>query len=334
MAELRFHTRESGRLASDQTTLENVTKLAKESKCAWLDILKPDEKVRQFLLDLGIDELAVEDCFGDAANTVQGFDNHNLIVVKARDADNRLDTEPIVILEIEDLLITVRHTKIPAVNSFAARFKRADDEELALGTDYLLYEILDAIADDWVPILNEYSDELDELEYRVFDPAKKYDNLLESLHELKKHLREASKSIESLQSALLKMLKPGERMVSKDAMRLFVDLQQMTTTLVKRASNYSAGATSTRDTYLSHVNLKLAESNAQLTEVMTTLTIIGAIMLPLTLIAGIFGMNVEAFEAGKGFLDLWQIIGLMGTFCLVMLLYFWRRGWLARLRNR
>ena len=334
MVELRFQTRESGRLASDQTTLKNVTAMLKESRCAWLDILHPDKNVRQFLLELGIDELAVEDCFGDAANTVQRFDGHNLIVIKARDADNRLDTEPIVILEVNDLMITVRHTKIPAINAFANRFKRADDEELNLGTDYLLYELLDSVADDWVPILNEYSDELDELEYRVFDPGKKYDNLLEGLHELKKHLRETSKSIESLQSALLKLLRPGERMVSKKSMRLFEDLQQMTTTLVKRISNYSAGATSTRDTYLSHVNLGLAKSNAQLTEVMTTLTIIGAIILPLTLIAGIFGMNVEAFEAGKGFLDLWQIVGLMGAFSLLMLIYFWRRGWLSRMHGR
>ncbi len=333
MAELRFQTRESGLLPSDQTTLENVAAAAKESKCAWLDILRPDEEVRKFLLDLGIDELAVEDCFGDAANTVQSFKGHNLIIVKARDADGRLDTEPVVILELKNLMITVRHTKIPAIKSFSSRFKRANPEQLDLGTDYLLYELLDSIADDWVPILNEYSDELDELEYRVFDPAKKYDNLLEGLHELKQHLREAFKSIESLQSALLKMLKPQEKMVSEKSMRLFEDLQQMTNTLVKRTNNYSAGATSTRDTYLSHVNLRLAESNAQLTEVMTTLTIIGAIMLPLTLIAGIFGMNVEAFGTGNGVMDLWQIIALMAAFSLLMLIYFWRRGWLSRLRK-
>ena len=120
-------------------------------------------------------------------------------------------------------------------------------------------------------------------------------------------------------------------MVAKDSMRLFEDLQQMTTTLVRRAANYSAGATSTRDTYLSHVNLQLAESNAQLTEVMTTLTIIGAIMLPLTLIAGIFGMNIEAFDSGKGLLDLWEIVAIMLGFSVLMLSYFWRKGWMKRI---
>ena len=73
--------------------------------------------------------------------------------------------------------------------------------------------------------------------------------------------------------------------------------------------------------------MQLAESNAQLTEVMPTLTIIGAIMLPLTLIAGIFGMNSEGLPITQigGF---WGIIGLMLLFAGCMLTFFWRRGWL------
>jgi magnesium transporter len=87
------------------------------------------------------------------------------------------------------------------------------------------------------------------------------------------------------------------------------------------------GANSTRDTYLTNANLKLAESNKRLTEVMTTLAIIGAIMLPLTLIAGIFGMNTDLpFDAStrSGF---WVIMSLMIAFGLTMIAYFWRRGW-------
>jgi Mg2+ and Co2+ transporter CorA len=73
--------------------------------------------------------------------------------------------------------------------------------------------------------------------------------------------------------------------------------------------------------------MQLAESNAQLTEVMTTLTIIGAIMLPLTLIAGIFGMNNEDLPLNQvgGF---WGIIAIMLAFACFMLTFFWRRGWL------
>jgi magnesium transporter len=198
---------------------------------------------------------------------------------------------------------------------------------LALGIDFLLYELLDSIADDWTPILGKYSSELDELEFRVFDPNQKYEDLLEGLHDLKRHLREASKSIESLHTVTLRMLKPGERLLSDGVSRYFSDLNQLCASLVKRANNYSQGATSTRDTYLSNISMQLAQSNAQLTEVMTTLTIIGAIMLPLTLIAGIFGMNNDDLPSDLigGF---WGIIFLMVGFAIIMLYFFWKRGWL------
>ena len=216
---------------------------------------------------------------------------------------------------------------------FSSRMKEANVEELSLGIDFLLYELLDSIADDWSPLLAMYSDELDTLEFQVFDPSKAYDGLLESLHNLKRRLREAYKSIESLHTILIRMLKPGDPMVDNTTERYFLDTQQLVTTLVKRCNNYSNGATSTRDTYLSHVSLRLAESNARLSEVVTTLTIVGSIILPLTLIAGIFGMNNKDLPE-ESFGGFWGIIVLMVVFAIIMLVYFWRRGWLSVFRMR
>jgi len=189
--------------------------------------------------------------------------------------------------------------------------------------------LLDAIADDWTPILSRYSNDLDRLEFQVFDPSTVYENLLEGLHDLKLKLREANKSIESLHTVTMRISQPGDKLVGAGVAHYFADLHQLTTALVKRVSNYSAGATSTRDTYLSHVNLQLAQSNARLAEVTTTLTVIGSIILPLTLISGIFGMNNHDLPTDivGGF---WGIMGLMGGFALLMLTYFWRRGWIGQ----
>ena len=195
----------------------------------------------------------------------------------------------------------------------------------------MLYELLDAIADDWSPILGQISSDLDHLEFRVFDPSQHYDDLLEGLHDLKRKLREANKSVESLHAVTMRLLKPTERLISENVERYINDLHQLSIAFIKRVNNYSNGATSTRDTYLSNISLQLSESNARLTEVMTTLTIIGAIMLPLTLIAGIFGMNNDdlPIERVGGF---WGIITIMLMFAVIMLTYFWRRGWLNNLR--
>ena len=328
MAELRLQTAASGRISTENLTLDGVLKAIEGEGLAWLDILRPDKEVRTFLLEtMDFEELAVEDAFGDADTTAQKFQNHRFIVVKARDTDNRLDTEPVAAFITENLLITVRHSTIPPLKILARRFRRADDEQLSLGVDFLLYEMLDAIADDWTPILNTYSSELDELEFQVFDPNIQYDGVLEGLHNLKRKLRESSKSIESLNTVTMRLLKPNERLISEGITPYFSDLNQLSLALVKRANNYASGATSARDSYLSNISMQLAESNAQLTEVMTTLTIIGAIMLPLTLIAGIFGMNNDdlPLELVGGF---WGIITMMVAFAVLMLSFFWRRGWL------
>ena len=332
MAELRLQTSAGGRLSKEAFSLASLRQSIAGQGLAWLDIVNPDEEIRNFLLDdCGFDELAVEDTSGHTANTVQKFDNHRFVVIQARDDDkNRLDTEPVAIFLQENLMITVRHTKIPALKVFSKRLLRADTEDIEIGVDYLLYEILDSIADDWASRLAEYSDELDTLEFRVFDPSTRYENMLEDLHLLKQRLREVSKSVESLHSACIRLLRPGERLVNEKSITHFTDLQNLVTTLVKRTNNYSLGATSTRDTYLTNANLKLAESNKRLTEVMTTLAIIGAIMLPLTLIAGIFGMNTDLPFDAEGRSGFWVIMGLMIAFGLTMIAYFWRRGWFRK----
>ncbi|MEK9696960.1 MAG: magnesium transporter CorA family protein [Candidatus Poseidoniales archaeon] len=328
MVEVRFHDISS---ASKEAGIESLARTAEATEgdhVAWLDIMQPDETVREFLLSLEIDELIIEDIFGHADTTALKFSNHRYIVINARDADNRLDTEPLAIVLLGNLLVTLRHSAIPAINVFRKRVDDIHDDDKQLGVDFLLYELLDAVADDWTPILGRYSRDLDELEFQVFDPSKKYDDLLEGLHDLKRKLRQANRSIESLHSVTMRMMKPGERFVAYNVQQYFSDLHQLSISLLKRCNNYSAGATSSRDTYLSNISMQLSESNAQLTEVMTTLTIIGAIMLPLTLIAGIFGMNNDDLPTDTigGF---WGVMTFMAIFAILMLVYFWRKGWIG-----
>lgn len=328
MAEYRLQTTSNGSISSEEYSLETLLDFTKDKGYAWFDVLKPDDEVKAWLEGMTVDELAIEDIFGHANNIVQKFDNHRFVIVRARDADNRLDTEPIAILMKENLIITFRGTRIPALDVFSRRLKTADPEDIEIGLDFMLYEILDSIADDWTPILSEYSNRLDDLEYQVFDPNKSYEGLLEGLHDLKRLLREAMKSIESLQSACIRLLKPGERLINELALPYFTDLNQLSNGLVKRCASYSAGATSTRDTYLSHVSMNLALSNAKLTEVMTTLTIIGAIMLPLTLIAGIFGMNTALPAELDKIGGFWTIVFSMSLFTAIMLIWFKKKRWI------
>ncbi len=331
MSTIRLLTASTGKAGEKTLQIEQLAKSLQSINSGWLDILNPGEAEKQFMLDeLGFHPLAVEDCFADPVDRAEHYDNHRFVVLKARDADSELDTEYLLVFLSDSLLVTVRNTVLPSVERFRGRYRSIRRQKrLERGPEFLLYELLDSVADDWMDILSTYSDKLDDLEDRVFDPRTRYSNLLESLHQLKQDLREIQKSIIPFQNIVGRLMRPDEEFISKENHLYFRDLADVIKGLVIRVENYSAGATSTRDTYLSEVSVRLSESNSRLSEVMTTLTVIGSIMLPLSLIAAIFGMNVSAFGAGEGDLGLTEILLLMAGFAGIMLFYFYRKGWIG-----
>ena len=325
MSTIRILTASTGKAGEKTLQTEDLATALAKIKSGWLDILNPGEAEKKFMLEkLNFHPLAVEDCFADPVDRAEHYETHRFVVLKARDADSELDTEYLLVFLTDNLLVTVRNTVIPAVERFRDRYRSIRRQKrLERGPEFLLYELLDSVADDWMDILSNYSDKLDNLEDRVFDPHNSYSNLLESLHQIKQDLREIQKSIIPLQNIVGRLMRPDEEFISEENYLYFRDLADVIKGLVLQVENYSSGAASTRDTYLSQVSVRLSESNSRLSEVMTTLTVIGSLMLPLSLIAGIAGMNV-----GSDF-DLTQIVSVMIGFAGIMLFYFYRKGWIG-----
>jgi len=322
---IRLLTSSTDKSGEKTIRTDELASALKNINSGWLDILNPGEAEKQFMLEnLNFHPLAVEDCFADPVDRAEHYENHRFVVLKARDADSELDTEYLLVFLTDNLLVTVRNTVLPSIELFRGRYRSIRRQKrLEKGPEFLLYELLDSVADDWMDIIANYSDKLDNLEDRVFDPKMEYPKLLESLHQIKQDLREIQKSVIPLQNIVSRLMRPDEEFISEDNYLYFRDLADVIKGLVIKVENYSSGAASTRDTYLSQVSVRLSESNARLSEVMTTLTVIGSIMLPLSLIAGVAGMNV-----GSNF-NFNQIMLAMTSFASIMLFYFYRKGWIG-----
>ena len=325
MSTIRLLTSSTDKSGEKTIRTDELASALKNINSGWLDILNPGEAEKQFMLEnLNFHPLAVEDCFTDPVDRAEHYENHRFVVLKARDADSELDTEYLLVFLTDNLLVTVRNTVLPSIELFRGRYRSIRRQKrLEKGPEFLLYELLDSVADDWMDIIANYSDKLDNLEDRVFDPKMEYPKLLESLHQIKQDLREIQKSVIPLQNIVSRLMRPDEEFISEDNYLYFRDLADVIKGLVIKVENYSSGAASTRDTYLSQVSVRLSESNARLSEVMTTLTVIGSIMLPLSLIAGVAGMNV-----GSNF-NFNQIMLAMTSFASIMLFYFYRKGWIG-----
>ena len=298
---------------------------------AWVDIRNPAQEERDWLLSRDYNEMAVEDCFKEPVPKAYVYETHRFVVVRPRDADRDIDTEFLRVFVTDDLLVTVRHSAMPAVKNFARRFgSRKIQRRVELGAEYLLYEMLDAVADDWYRILGGYSERIDELEDRVFDPNVKHPDLLQELHEVKQDLREISKSVTPLHDVVSRMMRPDQDYITESYMMYWEDIFDVLTKLKNDVENYNYGAVSTRDAYLSQSTMRLAETQAEANDVIRILTILATLMFPITAIASIFGMNIEVFGASTEMFGFTEILGLMGMMSALILGFFYYRGWLSR----
>ena len=305
--------------------------LAAASGLAWLDMRNPGDAERKWLADQGYHEMAIEDCFKEPVPKAFVYDTHRFVVVRARDADSELDTEFLCVFVTDELLVTVRHSAMPAVKNFGKRFgMKKIQRRMKLGAEYLLYELLDSIADDWYRILGGYSQRIDILEDRVFDPNMHYPDLLQDLHELKQDLREISKSVSPLLEVVTRMMRPDQDYITEACMVYWQDIADVVSKLKSDIENYSAGAGSTRDTYLSQSTVRLAEAQAEANDVIRILTVLATLLFPITAIASIFGMNIQVFGSATEMFGLAEILVLMGLTSAGILGFLAYKGWLSR----
>ena len=335
MTRVRVHTGKPGADMED-STLAELPDIMSENSGGWVDIFQPDEEsTRDFLQQkMGFHHLAVDDCFEEPASRNFVYDNHKFTTFKARDADRDLDTEYLRSFLQDGWLITIRHAHMPGIAEFRKRIRsKSFMKDGMMNTEYLLYQLLDSVADDWMKVLSRQSERLDELEDQVFDPTQKFPNLLEDLHEIKGELREIAKSTTPLDDLIQGMLRSTDGFVTEKTDLYYRDLADLTHSIVTRVENYSSGAASTRDTYISQTSMRLAESQAETAEVMRLLTIIATIMLPITAVASIFGMNVQSFGAGSGPIDLTVILALMAGIGGGLLMWLYFKGYIGGKRR-
>ncbi|OLP19408.1 magnesium and cobalt transport protein CorA [Leptolyngbya sp. 'hensonii'] len=193
-----------------------------------------------------------------------------------------------------------------------------------MGADYLAYALIDSIIDGFFPVLETYGEQLEELEDEVVaNPSRQ---TLEKVHELKRELLTLRRAIWPQRDAINSLIRDGNPLISEEVRIYLRDCYDHTVQVLDMVETYRELASSLMDIYLSSVSNKM-------NEIMKLLTVISSIFIPLTFIAGIYGMNFNT-EASS-----WNMPELNWSFgyaaCLVMMLlisggmvfFFWKRGW-------
>jgi magnesium transporter len=195
----------------------------------------------------------------------------------------------------------------------------------ACGADYLSYAILDAIVDGYFPVLEAVGGQLEELEFAVLEsPVRETGRVI---HELKRTLLNLRRGIWPHRDALAVILRGDSPRFGKETLVYVRDVYDHAVQVVDMVETYREFAASLMDVYLSSVNNRM-------NEVVKVLTIISTIFLPLSFIAGVYGMNFDTSKPGNMPELLWPYgyefaLGLMVVVAGVMLAIFRRFGWLG-----
>ena len=292
----------------------------------WVDLQEPAKVDLEGLLEkrFGFHELAAEDSL--STTTLPKYDrfaNYDFFIFRAVDVnlnDHGSQTYKLAAFLGVNFLFTVHRGPMGAVDDVTKRLP-ADRRLLGNGPDFLLYSIVDQMVDAHFPLLERIEECVDSLQESIFRSAQPR-HLDELLH-LKRDINILRRQSMPQRELLNQISRGDSQFISRDHLIYFRDLYDHMFRISETIDVERDMMAGTMEAYLSVVANRT-------NEIMKVLTVFSAIMLPLTLIAGIYGMNF-AFEPELHWrYGYWYALGLMGVTAGVMLLWFWRRGWIGQ----
>jgi magnesium transporter len=296
----------------------------------WIDIQQPEEEVLEPLLEerFGFHELAAEDTL--SPNTLPKYDafpGYDFFVFRAVDVnltEHGSQTYKLAAFLSRNFLITVHPDPMQPVDEICNRLPN-DARLLGNGPDFLLYNIVDQMVDAHFPLLDQIEECVDDLQNSIFKDARP-SHLDELLH-LKRDINVLRR--QSLpQRELLNQISRGDAaFVQRQHLIYFRDLYDHMFRISETIDVERDMMAGTMEAYLSVVANRT-------NDIMKVLTILSTIMLPLTVIGGIYGMNFEHMPELRWRYGYLFAIGLMAATTTTLLLWFRRRGWIGRLSRR
>ncbi len=191
------------------------------------------------------------------------------------------------------------------------------------GAAYLLHQILDQIVDLYMPIVDDFDNSINDLEDRIFAMTRADNAILEEIMDLRRSVTRL-KRISARQLDVLYRISHGEfPQIPENILPFYRDVHDHLQRISDLSENY-------RDLVGSLFDIHFSVINNKTNDIIKFLTIFSAIWLPLSFIAGVYGMNFENMPELKTRLGYFIVLGIMAAIAAGLLFYFWRKGWILQ----
>ena len=291
----------------------------------WIDLEEPTEdELRALDQVIRVDEAALEDCLsGEQRPRIDEYDEYVFIVLygaSGPERDPQFEPRKLAVFCGKRFLITVHRESVRTIKTIRERCNRHPAKVLANGVDVLLYQIIDLMIDNFVDLSDRYESRLEDLEERSLVPDVDED-ILGDVLTLRREMLELRR-VAASQRELLTPLADGEfDYVSDKLGQRFRHVRDHLIKAVELIDAQLERLTGVRD----HYHTALA---SRTNDVMKTLTVFAVVLLPLSVVAGIYGMNLPVWPSPEHPSSFWIVLAAMAALGGGFLLYFKRRGWL------
>jgi magnesium transporter len=290
---------------------------------AWIDVhgLHQVDVLERVGESFGLHALVLEDILNtDQRPKVEDFGDYMYVVLRMwYSEDGEIGQEQVSLILGPAFVISFQEREQDVFDSIRERIRNGRGRIRQMGADYLAYALLDAIVDNYFGVLERLGERIEHLEDEVVtNPTPE---TLQVLHDLKREMIFLRKSVWPLRE-VISVLERRESALIRETTGLYLrDLYDHTIQVIDTVETLRDMLSGMLDIYLSSVSNRM-------NEVMKVLTIIATIFIPLTLVAGIYGMNFQYMpELGWrwGYPAVW---GVMLAVSAWMLAYFRRKRWL------
>lgn len=303
--------------------LEELDRRLKEDGTIWINLSEPTEAEFDSVAGyFNWHPLAIEDCLKENhLPKVDDYEDHLLIVLHGIDVDNttlEFDSKEIEVFLGQNYLVTHQRRAMGATGELHKRCE-SNPSLASRGPSYLLYLLLDAMSDVYLPYLDQIDGRIEAVEHDLIQRPSR--DTLQSIYGLRRDVI-GMRRVVTPQIEVMRRLARTEFDVTPDeSAAYFRDIYDDLFRITQSADSYRELLAGALDSYLS------ALSN-EMNQVMKVLTIFASIMLPLTFLAGIWGMNFRFMPEIDERWGYSFALGLMAVVALGLAWFFKRKRWL------
>lgn len=306
-------------------SIEKIFEFKNSQKNVWINIdgvhdIAMMEKIQNHF---GIHPLAMEDILHTSQRPkVEEFDDYIFLVLRMFFYNNELrelKNEQVSFILTENYLISFLEDAGDVFDPVRDRIRKEGTKIRKNRVDFLAYSLIDAVVDSYFHILEQIGEEVEEVEDRLVLDTQKED--IQLVHRMRRNMILLRKSVWPLRE-VISALQRNEHNVIRSSTQIYLrDVYDHIIQIIDTIESY-------RDMIVGMLDVYLSSTSNKLNEVMKVLTIISTLFIPLTFLAGVYGMNFRRFpELEMDWMYPWGFWLITLVIILVMLLYFKRKKW-------